>query len=112
MDGQTILIEATYFSAIAVTMGGANKDSKELRAMMKQLTASVTAQAATLAALSTETNSGGGDGGGKNTGKKKARLGLYMCAHCKREVYHKEGNCLELEANKAKRYTGWRSALE
>ena len=41
-----------------------------------------------------------------NTNKKKVRLGLNVCANCKREVYHKEGNILELEVNKAKRYTG------
>ena len=32
-----------------------------------------------------------------------------MCTHSKREVYHKEGNCLELEANKVKSYTGVRA---
>ena len=35
-----------------------------------------------------------------------------MCTHSKREVYHKEGNCLELEANKVKSYTGGKSNLE
>ena len=34
-----------------------------------------------------------------------------MCAHCKHKLYHKDGNCLELEANKAKRYPGWKSVL-
>ena len=77
---------------------------------MKQLTASVTAHAATLAALSIKTHSG--DGGGKNTKMKKVWPGLHVCAHCKRKVYHKDVNCLELAANKANRYTGWTSVLE
>ena len=74
--------------------------------MMKQLTASVTSQAATLAALSTKTNSGSGGSSGQNTDKKKVRPGFYVYTHCKMEVYQKEVNCLKLEANKAKRYTG------
>ena len=39
------------------------------------------------------------------------RPGLHVCAHYKREVYHKDGNCLELEANKAKCYPGWKSVF-
>ena len=50
--------------------------------VLKQLTASVTAQEATLAALSVTTHSDGG-GGGKNTKMKKARPGLHVCAYCK-----------------------------
>ena len=33
---------------------------------------------------------------------------MHVCAHCKHKVYHKDGNCLELETNKAKRYLGWK----
>ena len=55
MDGQTVLAEATEYAAITVTAGGNNKDLKDLREMTKQLMASVTAQAATLAALSVKT---------------------------------------------------------
>ena len=77
---------------------------------MKQLTASVTAQAETLAALSLKTHNGGG--GRKNVKIKKTRPCLHVCAHCKREVYHKDRNCLELAVNKAKRYMGWTSVLE
>ena len=68
VDGQTILTKATDYVASAVTTGGSNKDLKDIRVMMKQLTYSFTAQAATLATLSVRTNSGGG---GKNTEKIK-----------------------------------------
>ena len=78
---------------------------------MKQLTASVTSQAATLEALSVKTHSDG-SGGEKNTEMKKVQPGLHMCTHCKREVYHKYGNCLELATNKDNIYTGRTSVLE
>ena len=61
VDGQTVLTEATEYAASAVTAGGNNKDLKELRAMTKELTASITSQAETLASLSVKTHSGGGE---------------------------------------------------
>ena len=100
VDDQTVLTESTNYAASAVTTGGSNKDLKNLRSTMKQLTASFTSQATTLAALSVRTNSGGG---GQNTENKKAQSGLHVCAHCKQEIYHKDGNCLELSANSSKR---------
>ena len=57
---------------------------------MKQLAASVTSQAATVATLSTKMN-GGSSGVGKTIDRKKASPGLHMCVHCKRKVYHKDG---------------------
>ena len=62
VDGQTVLTEATEYAASAVTAGGNNKDLKELRAMTKQLMASVTAHVVTLAGLSVKTHSGDGSG--------------------------------------------------
>jgi hypothetical protein len=38
------------------------------------------------------------------TRRKKA-----LCPHCKVFVYHKPEKCLELEANKDKRWPGWKS---
>ena len=63
-----------------------------------------------MATLYTKTNRGS-SGAGKITDKKKARPGLHMYVHCKREVYHKDGNCLELDVNKAKLYPGWKSVF-
>ena len=62
---------------------------------MKQLAASVTAQAVTVATLSTKIN-GGISSSGKTIYKKKEMPGLHTCAHCKREVYHKDGKFFEL----------------
>ena len=45
VDGQTILTEAINYAASTVTAGGNNKYLKDLRLIMKQLTASVTARA-------------------------------------------------------------------
>ena len=70
--------------------------------MMKQLAASVTNQEARVETLSTKIN-GGSSGSGNTTDKKKARPGLHVCAHCKRKVYHKDSNGLELETNKSER---------
>ena len=110
MNGQTVLTKATKYAAIAVTAGGNNKDRKELRDMMKKITALFTSQAETLAALSVKTHSGGG--GGKNTEMNKTQPVFHVCAHCKREFYHKDRNLLELKYNKYKRYTGWTRVLE
>ena len=105
---QTVLTKSTDFSAIVV-LTGAKKELTEIRAMMKQLEALVTAQDATVAALFTKITEGGGGGSGWDANKNKVRPGLHVCAHCKREVYHKDANCLELYSNKEKCYTWWKS---
>ena len=48
------------------------------------------------------TNMIDGDGGSCNIDKKKVRPVLHMYEHCKREVQHKDANCLDLDSNKAK----------
>ena len=63
-----------------------------------------------MATLYTKIN-GVSSGSAKTIDKKKARPGLHVCANCKRKVYHKDRNCVELEANKAKRYPGWKSVF-
>jgi len=40
---------------------------------------------------------------------KKPRKKTALCPHCKKWVLHKFENCLELEANKDKRWPGWKS---
>ena len=78
--------------------------------MMKQLVASVTAQTATVANISTKMN-GGSISSGKTIDRKSMRPGLHVCAHYKREVYHKDRNCLELKVNKTNLYPGWKSVF-
>jgi hypothetical protein len=41
---------------------------------------------------------------------KKPRKQKALCPHCKTFVLHKPYNCYELEANKDKRWPGWKSA--
>ena len=36
---------------------------------------------------------------------------MKLCKNCKKEVYHKPDEYFELEANKGKRYPGWKSCL-
>jgi hypothetical protein len=40
---------------------------------------------------------------------KKPRKQKALCPHCKTFVLHKPDNCYELEANKDKRWPGWKS---
>ena len=89
---------------------GNNKELIEIKAMMNQLTNSVTAQSATVATLNTKMN-GVISGAGKTIYKKKASPDLHVCVYCKRKLYQKGGNCLELVSNKAKRYPGWNSVF-
>ena len=107
--GQTVLTNTTDYAASAVSTG-ANKELTEIRSMMKPLAALVTAQAATVATLFTKINDSSSSAG-QNTDKKKANPGLHVCTHCKQELYHKDGNCLDLEANNVKHYPGWNSIL-
>ena len=109
VDAQTVLTDTTDYAKIAVAKGN-NKELNKIKAMMKQLVDSVTAQAVTVAALSTNMNVGS-IGTKKTTDKNKMRPGLHMYAHYKCKVYHKERNCLELDANNVKRYPGWKSVF-
>ena len=109
MDGQTFFANTIEYVASAVATG-TNKELSKIKAIMKQLAASVTAQAATVSTLSTKINRDSSVSR-KIIDKKKSRTGLHVCSHCKRKVYHKDRNCLELEANKAKRYPGWKSVF-
>ena len=104
MDSQTVLTNTIEYAASAGAIRN-NKELNKIKAIMKQLEASVTNQAATVETFSTKTN-GSISGSRKTTDKKKASPGLHVCAHCKHELYYKDSNCLELEANKSKRCPG------
>ena len=91
-------------------MAAANKTAME--AMMECMNALVTAQGgrkhdptADKGNERPKTNRGKEDDNKKGpTIRKKA-----LCPPCKAFVYHKPENCLELEANKDKRWPGWKS---
>jgi hypothetical protein len=55
----------------------------------------------------TPPNTNGGDNGARKAKRKKT-----LCPHCNTLVFHKPANCYELEANKDKRWTGWKSIKE
>ena len=92
MDGQIFLANTTEYVASTVAKR-TNKEMSNIKAMIKQLAASVPAQAATVATLSTNMN-GGSSSAGKTIDKKKARPGLHVCAHCKRKLYRNDRNFL------------------
>ena len=49
-----------------------------------------------------------------STGKKerKPKQKKVLCPNCRCYVFHKPNRCMELEANKANRYPGWKAILE
>ena len=52
-----------------------------------------------------------GRGSGGDDATKKPRRKKTLCPNCKSFVFHKPDNCYELEANKASRYSGWKSVF-
>ena len=44
-------------------------------------------------------------------GPKRSRAKRHHCPNCKKMVIHKAKDCYELEANKDKRFDGWKSAI-
>jgi predicted RNA-binding Zn-ribbon protein involved in translation (DUF1610 family) len=44
-------------------------------------------------------------------GPKRSRAKKHHCPNCKKMVIHKTKDCYELEANKDKRFDGWKSAI-
>ena len=44
-------------------------------------------------------------------GPKRPRAKKHQCPNCKKMVLHKAQDCYELEANKDKRFDGWKSAI-
>jgi len=44
-------------------------------------------------------------------GPKRPRAKKHHCPNCKKMVIHKAQDCYELEANKDKRFEGWKLAI-
>ncbi len=79
-------------------MAAANKAAVE--AMMERMNALVTAQGGRKHDPTADK---------ENERPKTNRRKKALCHHCKAFVYHKPEKCLELEANKDKRWPGWKS---
>ncbi len=91
-------------------MAAANRAGVE--AMMERMNALVTAQGGRKhdPAANKENEPPPTNRGKENDTKKgPTRRKKALCPHCKAFVYHKPEKCLELEANKDKRWPGWKS---
>ena len=101
---------------------------EELTARIKSLTETVAQQQKTINSqqhtISTQQNTiaklagqnggaggGGTAGGGGNTNNNERRK-KKKCKNCGKMVMHKAEDCLELPANEAKRFDGWKSVFE
>ncbi len=92
-------------------MAAAKKATME--AMMERMNALVAAQGGRKNSADKEntpplTNGGKGDDSKKRGPRRKKT----KCPHCQVLVYHKPEKCYELEANKDKRWVGWKSIKE
>jgi hypothetical protein len=93
-------------------MAAANKAAME--AMMERMNALVTAQGGRKHPAANKENTPPLTNGGKEDDPKKGhiRRKKALCPHCKAFVYHEPEKCYELEANKDKRWPGWKSIKE
>ncbi len=93
------------------TMTASNKANMD--AMMEKMNALVAASGGRKSRDNNKENqppvgtAGGGSGGGDVS--KKPRRKKTPCPNCKTFVYHSPNKCYKLEANKASRYSGWKS---
>ena len=74
----------------------------------------ISTQQNTIAKLTGQNGGGGGGGtagGGGNTNNNERRK-KKKCKNCGKMVMHKAEDCLELSANEAKRFDGWKSVFE
>lgn len=92
----------------------------DIRAVAKSTTDDRKKLTALLVSMRSTNGGGGGCGGsecggcggcGGGGGDQKKKGATHMCKHCKYKVYHKDANCLELEANKVNCYAGWKSVF-
>ena len=93
-------------------MAAANKAAME--AMMECMNALVTAQGGRQHPATNKDNTPPLTNGGKEDDPKKGyiRRKKALCPHCKAFIYHKPEKCYELEANKDKRWPGWKLIKE
>ena len=91
-------------------MAAANKAAME--AIIERMNALVTAQGGTRRHQVVDTPPLTNGGKEDDPRKGQTRRMKALCPHCKALVYHKPEKCYELEANKDKRWPGWKSIKE
>ena len=101
-----MITDTTDYSASATT-SNTTMEMSEMQATAKSTVADLMKLTALVVTMAS-TNSGGGCGGRSDQKKKSA---THKRKHCKHEVYHKDANCLNFEANKANRYASWKSVF-
>ena len=114
-ETQSVITDTTDFAASATT-SHITAEMAEMRAAAKSTAADLKKLTALVANMASNNGGGGkggggGSGGGRGGGDRRKKGATHKCKHCKREVYHKDANCLELEANKANRYASWKSVF-
>ena len=100
VETQSVITDTTDFSASAKTSNTTMKMA-EMRVAAKS-TAADLKKLSTLVATMASTN-------GRGRGNQKKKGATHKYKHCKHEVFHKDANCLELEADKANCYASWKS---
>ena len=102
-EKQSVITDTTDFS-VSPTTSNTTAEMAEMQAIAKSTAANLKKLTALVATMAS-TNSVSGECGGNE----KKRGATHKYKHCKREVYCKDANCQKLEADKANRYTSWKS---
>ena len=95
-----------YFDSLAAAASTDQNVLAELVKSVAELTktnAQLVQQVTALTKLGQQGERGGRNGRDTRT--------IQLCKNCKKEVFHKPEDCFELEANKKKRYPGWKTCL-
>ena len=122
VDDQSILTSGTELAAAATTATTSpSAELLEMRALAKSLAdANATQQRQLTSALaqlklrdaSSATKPDGGGGGDRSRARRGTPRAKHICKNCKREVWHLDAKCMELEENAHLRYEGWVSCLK
>jgi len=122
VDDQSILTSGTELAAAATTATTSpSAELLEMRALAKSLAdANATQQRQLTTALaqlksrdaSSATKPDGGGGGDRSRARRGTPRAKHICKNCKREVWHLDAKCMELEENAHLRYEGWVSCLK
>ena len=103
-ETQSVVTDTNGF-AVNATTSNTNAEMIEMRAAAKSTAddlKKLTALVATMASTK------GGDRGGGNQKKEGT---THKCKHCKHDIYHKDANCQELEANKTNCHANQKSVF-